>query len=81
MIISTRSSLADKEAEDAATSETEIESCDHMIFSHGHFTRCFIARWCAFDISAGYHFSADPGCVSEISKFQFLFLFWVEAHV
>jgi len=54
----------DRQAEDAASCPEDAESCDYMIFSHGHYTRCFIARWCNFPIDAGYHFSADPGCVS-----------------
>ncbi|GFZ47342.1 hypothetical protein JCM24511_05085 [Saitozyma sp. JCM 24511] len=32
-----------------------------MIFSHGHFTRVFIARWCGFPLKAGYNFAADAG--------------------
>lgn len=64
------------EAEDDCATESAKIECDVMIFSHGHFTRCFIARWCDFPISAGYHFSADPGCVSgfEIDKFWILVL-------
>jgi broad specificity phosphatase PhoE len=57
------SNTTDNQAEDAADCPENADSADVMIFSHGHYTRCFIARWCAFDISAGYHFSADPGCV------------------
>jgi broad specificity phosphatase PhoE len=59
-----------RQAEDAASCPEDAESCDYMIFSHGHYTRCFIARWCNFPIDAGYHFSADPGCVSQIQDFR-----------
>jgi hypothetical protein len=37
-----------------------------MIFSHGHFTRVFIARWCGFPLKAGYNFAADAGGVSAV---------------
>lgn len=57
-------SRIDNKAEDVASCPEEADHADVMIFSHGHFTRCFIARWCDFPINAGYHFSADPGCVS-----------------
>lgn len=50
----------------------DADHADVMIFSHGHFTRCFIARWCNFPVSAGYHFSADPGCVSIPPKARVL---------
>jgi len=55
---------ANRQAEDAASCPEEADHADVMIFSHGHFSRVFIARWCDFPINAGYHFSADPGCVS-----------------
>lgn len=64
---------ANIQVEDAASCPEESESCDYMIFSHGHFTRCFIARWCDFPINAGYHFSADPGCVSDFENRKFRF--------
>lgn len=38
-----------------------VQHSDVIIFSHGHFTRAFIARWCDFPIAAGYHFAADAG--------------------
>lgn len=51
------------QAEQEANSEEEIDHSDVMIFSHGHFSRCFIARWCDFPIAAGYHFASDAGGV------------------
>ncbi|WVN87985.1 uncharacterized protein L203_103182 [Cryptococcus depauperatus CBS 7841] len=45
----------------AASCQEEMDYSDVIIFSHGHFSRCFIARWCAFPIQAGYHFAAEPG--------------------
>lgn len=53
------------EAKNTSPNPDSVENGDVIIFSHGHFTRAFIARWCNFPIAAGYHFSADPGGVSE----------------
>lgn len=53
---------ADAEAD--ADTPQEADHSDVIIFSHGHFTRSFIARWCDFPIAAGYHFAADAGGVS-----------------
>lgn len=53
------------EAEAESDSPEQVDHSDVIIFSHGHFTRSFIARWCDFPISAGYHFSADAGGVSN----------------
>lgn len=53
---------------DAETaSPDEVNWSDVIIFSHGHFTRSFIARWCTFPIAAGYNFSADAGGVSGLA--------------
>jgi len=60
-------SRADFQAEDAAPGD-EIDHSDVIIFSHGHFSRCFIARWCDFPLKAGYHFAADAGGVSLEGK-------------
>ncbi|KAI9636792.1 histidine phosphatase superfamily [Dioszegia hungarica] len=48
-------------AEECASKPEDIDHSDVIIFSHGHFSRCFIARWCNFPISAGYHFASDAG--------------------
>lgn len=53
------------DAEANADTPEEADHSDVIIFSHGHFTRSFIARWCDFPIAAGYHFSADAGGVSN----------------
>ncbi|KAK4685900.1 sedoheptulose-bisphosphatase, partial [Tremellales sp. Uapishka_1] len=52
----------------AIHSATEDEAhgddwADVMIFSHGHFSRVFIARWCELPLATGYHFAADAGGV------------------
>jgi broad specificity phosphatase PhoE len=54
------------EAKNTSPNPDSVENGDVIIFSHGHFTRAFIARWCNFPIAAGYHFSADPGGVSGV---------------
>jgi probable phosphoglycerate mutase len=48
-----------------AAADANMELSDVIIFSHGHFSRSFIARWCDFPIRAGYHFAADAGGVSR----------------
>ncbi|WVQ63808.1 uncharacterized protein L199_001963 [Kwoniella botswanensis] len=48
-------------AEDAADTPEEADYADVIIFSHGHFSRSFIARWCDLPIKTGYHFSAEAG--------------------
>lgn len=54
-------------AHEAATPE-EVDYSDVIIFSHGHFTRSFIARWCQLPLAAGYNFSSDAGGVSTPSE-------------
>lgn len=61
-----------EKAQNAAENADEVDYSDVMIFSHGHFSRCFIARWCDLPIKAGYHFAAEPGGVSLLLR---LFLF------
>ncbi|WVQ93127.1 hypothetical protein IAU59_000191 [Kwoniella sp. CBS 9459] len=48
-------------AEKAVENPDDADYADVIIFSHGHFSRCFIARWCEFPIRTGYHFAAEPG--------------------
>lgn len=43
-----------------------VEASDVLIFSHGHFSRVFIARWCGFPLQAGYNFASDAGGVSGL---------------
>ncbi|KAK8843993.1 hypothetical protein IAR55_006786 [Kwoniella newhampshirensis] len=50
-----------EEAEKTAATPEEIDYSDVIIFSHGHFSRCFIARWCDLPLKTGYHIAADPG--------------------
>ncbi|KZO94085.1 phosphoglycerate mutase-like protein [Calocera viscosa TUFC12733] len=40
---------------------------DVLIVSHGHFSRCFLARWLALPLPAGALFVLDPGgvCVGQ----------------
>jgi len=47
-------------AEVAPTTE-DVDHSDVVLISHGHFSRVFIARWCALRLQAGYHFAADAG--------------------
>lgn len=59
-----KSSIGTKEqAEQDADSVENIDSSDVLIFSHGHFSRCFIARWCDLPLKTGYHFASDAGGV------------------
>ena len=51
-------------AQNSAPNPEEVDHSDVIIFSHGHFSRVFIARWCDFPLRAGYHFAADAGGVS-----------------
>ncbi|KAG7530406.1 hypothetical protein FFLO_05069 [Filobasidium floriforme] len=37
---------------------------DIVVVSHGHFSRCFIVRWCGWPLETGYHISADAGALS-----------------
>ena len=53
-----------KAEEEAGGSAENADYADVIIFSHGHFSRCFIARWCDLPLKAGYHFAADAGGVS-----------------
>lgn len=55
--------IHEQAATEAATPE-DVDYSDVIIFSHGHFTRSFIARWCQLPIAAGYNFSSDAGGVS-----------------
>lgn len=52
------------QAEESCTNREDVEYSDVIIFSHGHFSRVFIARWCGFPLSAGYNFQADAGGVN-----------------
>jgi broad specificity phosphatase PhoE len=52
------------QAEQSCTNRDDVEYSDVIIFSHGHFSRVFIARWCGFPLSAGYNFQADAGGVN-----------------
>ncbi|RXK38161.1 phosphoglycerate mutase [Tremella mesenterica] len=54
------------EAEKVAKSPEDVDYADVMIFSHGHFSRCFIPRWCNLPVQAGYNFAADPGCITVL---------------
>ncbi|KAL1407638.1 hypothetical protein Q8F55_007071 [Vanrija albida] len=59
------------EAKNTSPNPDSVENGDVIIFSHGHFTRAFIARWCNFPIAAGYHFSADPGGLAVLGYQHF----------
>ena len=60
-------SLADtSQAERTAACPEEIDHADVLIITHGHFTRCFIPRWCNLPLQAGYNFAADPGGVAVL---------------
>ncbi|KAL8278229.1 hypothetical protein RQP46_009402 [Phenoliferia psychrophenolica] len=37
---------------------------DILIVSHGHFTRCFLTRWCKLELDHGRIFVADAGAMS-----------------
>ena len=34
---------------------------DVLIVSHGHFSKCFVARWCQLPLETGTHFIVDAG--------------------
>lgn len=34
---------------------------DVLIVSHGHFSKCFVARWCQLPLATGTHFIVDAG--------------------
>ncbi|TFK91667.1 phosphoglycerate mutase-like protein [Polyporus arcularius HHB13444] len=40
---------------------------DVVIVAHGHFNRCFIARWIGFDLCLGTHFNVQPAGVAILS--------------
>lgn len=61
-----------EKAQNAVGNPEEADYSDVMIFSHGHFSRCFIARWCDLPLKAGYHFAAEPGGVSFLLRLFFL---------
>ncbi|KAM0750407.1 phosphoglycerate mutase-like protein [Meredithblackwellia eburnea MCA 4105] len=44
--------------------ETKEGCGDILIVSHGHFTRCFLTRWCKLELPKGRIFVADPGAIS-----------------
>ncbi|ODN81053.1 hypothetical protein L202_03150 [Cryptococcus amylolentus CBS 6039] len=46
---------------DDALGSDDANCADVLIFSHGHFSRCFIARWCDLPVQTGYHLCAEPG--------------------
>lgn len=39
---------------------------DVLIVSHGHFSRCLLARWLGLPLEKGQLFSLDPGGVSVV---------------
>ncbi|GJN91959.1 hypothetical protein Rhopal_004987-T1 [Rhodotorula paludigena] len=39
---------------------------DIVIVSHGHFSRCFMTRWCNLEISQGRIFVADTGALHKL---------------
>ena len=39
---------------------------DILIVSHGHFSRCLLARWLGLPLEKGQLFSLDPGGVSQL---------------
>jgi len=44
--------------------ESGQDAKDIVVVSHGHFSRCFIVRWCGWPLETGYHISADAGALS-----------------
>lgn len=44
---------------------------DVVIVSHGHFSRCFVARWLGLPLKDGQLFTVDVGGVSPLSRFGF----------
>jgi broad specificity phosphatase PhoE len=47
------------------TSSSEARGGDVLIISHGHFSRCFLARWLNLPLADGQKFVLDPGGVSS----------------
>lgn len=48
---------------------------DVLIVTHGHFSKCFLARWCEMPLQHGTHFIVDAGgCESFSTKFFFISL-------
>jgi sedoheptulose-bisphosphatase len=43
---------------------SEAQGGDILIVSHGHFSRCFLARWLKLPLADGQKFILDPGGVS-----------------
>lgn len=46
--------------------ETAGSHGDIVIISHGHFSRCFMTRWCQLEISQGRIFVADTGALHKL---------------
>ncbi|KAF7845875.1 hypothetical protein BT93_L0222 [Corymbia citriodora subsp. variegata] len=44
--------------------EAGTQGGDVLVVSHGHFSKCFLARWIETDLSNGKHFIVDAGGVS-----------------
>jgi broad specificity phosphatase PhoE len=56
-------------ADDPARQKTDIGG-DVLIVSHGHFSRCFLARWLELPLPHGQKFVLDPGGVSLSFEMQ-----------
>ncbi|GAA5991379.1 hypothetical protein JCM10908_003284 [Rhodotorula pacifica] len=46
--------------------DTEGHHGDIVVVSHGHFSRCFITRWCQLEIAQGRIFVADTGALHKL---------------
>ncbi|GAA5917857.1 hypothetical protein JCM8208_001883 [Rhodotorula glutinis] len=46
--------------------ETAGNHGDIVIISHGHFSRCFMTRWCKLNLSQGRIFVADTGALHKL---------------